>query len=131
MHTFLGIVPGEASMPLGQITLPTTFRTPERYRIELIKYEVAGFESCYHAILGRPALTKFMAVPYYPYLLLKMPTIQRVLSLKGDLKKAFDCNVQAIQISQKVQDLRIAKEIATLAKEMNPKKIKVPEKKAN
>src|SRR5919205_2181866 len=84
---FYGIVPGEASMPLGQITLPTTFRTPERYRIELIKYEVAGFESCYHAILGRPALTKLMAISHYPYLLLKMLTTQGVLSLKGDLKR--------------------------------------------
>lgn len=71
---FYGIVPREASMPLGQITLPVTFGTPDRYRTELIKFEVAGFESCYHAILGRPALTKFMAVPHYPYLLLKMPT---------------------------------------------------------
>jgi hypothetical protein len=34
------------------------------------------FEGTYHAILGRPALTKFMAVPHYSYLVLKMPTEQ-------------------------------------------------------
>jgi hypothetical protein len=33
---------------------------------------MADFESSYHAILGRPALAKFMAVPHYIYLLLKM-----------------------------------------------------------
>jgi hypothetical protein len=38
-----------------------------------IQFEVADFETSYHAILGRPALAKFMAIPHYPYLLLKMP----------------------------------------------------------
>jgi hypothetical protein len=30
-----------------------------------IKFEVADFETSYHAILGRPAIAKFMAVPHY------------------------------------------------------------------
>jgi hypothetical protein len=29
--------------------------------------------SQYHAILGRPAFSRFMAVPHYTYLVLKMP----------------------------------------------------------
>jgi hypothetical protein len=70
---FYGIVPSKATMPLGQITLPVTFETPTNYHTEFIKFEVADFESSYHAILGRPALAKFMAIPHYPYLLLKMP----------------------------------------------------------
>jgi hypothetical protein len=48
---------------------------------EFIKFEVANFESSYHAILGRPALAKFMAVPHYGYLLLKMPGQSGVLTL--------------------------------------------------
>jgi hypothetical protein len=36
----------------------------ENYRTEFIKFEVANFESSYHAILGRPALAKFMVVPH-------------------------------------------------------------------
>ena len=71
---FYGIVPGRAAMPLGQITLPVTFGTPDKYRTKFIKFEVADFESCYHAILGRPALTKYMVVPHYPYL--SIPTTQ-------------------------------------------------------
>ena len=126
---FYGIVPGRAAMPLGQITLPVTFGTPDKYRTEFIKFEVADFESCYHAILGRPALTKYMAVPHYPYLLLKMPTTKGVLSLKGDLKKAHDCDVQAVQISERLQDIKEGKEIAMLANEMNPDEIKIPAKK--
>ena len=70
---FYGIVPGNASFPVGAVVLPVTFGAPDNYRTELIKFEVADFESSYHAILGQPALAKFMAVPHYVYLLLKMP----------------------------------------------------------
>jgi hypothetical protein len=59
---FYGIVPGNAAHPLGTVVLPVTFGTQENYHTEFIKFEVANFESSYHAILGRPALAKFMAV---------------------------------------------------------------------
>jgi hypothetical protein len=64
---FYGIVPGKAVMPLGQITLPITFGTQANYQTEFIQFEVADFEASYHAILGRLALAKFMAIPHYPY----------------------------------------------------------------
>jgi hypothetical protein len=91
-----GIIPGNAAHPLGTVVLPITFGTRENYRTEFIKFEVANFESSYHAILGRPALAKFMAVPHYVYLLLKMPGISGVLTLRGDLKKSYDCNQEVI-----------------------------------
>ena len=65
-HAFYGIVPGKAAMPLGQITLLVTFGTPSNYRTEFIKFEVADFDSSYHAILRRPALAKFMEIRHYP-----------------------------------------------------------------
>ena len=49
---FYGIVPGNASFPVGTVVLPVTFGTPDNYRMELIKFEVADFEFSYHAILG-------------------------------------------------------------------------------
>jgi hypothetical protein len=36
----------------------------DNYRTEYIKFEVADFDSSYHAILGRPALAKFMVMPH-------------------------------------------------------------------
>ena len=33
---FYGIVPGKAAMPLGWITLPVTFGTPNNFRMEFI-----------------------------------------------------------------------------------------------
>jgi hypothetical protein len=84
---FYSIVPGNAVHPLGTFVLPVTFGMRENYRTEFIKFEVANIESSYHALLGKPALAKFMAVPHYVYLLLKMPGRSDVLTLRGDLKK--------------------------------------------
>jgi hypothetical protein len=94
---FYDFVLGNAAHPLGTVVLPVTFGTRENYRTEFIKFDVANFESSYHAILGRPALVKFMAVPHYVYLLLKMPRQSGVLTLRGNLKKSYDCNQEAIQ----------------------------------
>jgi hypothetical protein len=78
---FYGNVPGNAAAPLGSLTLLVTFMIKENYRIEYIKFEVANFELSYHAILGGPALAKFIAVPHDIYLLLKLqlqPTCQSI-----------------------------------------------------
>jgi hypothetical protein len=85
---FYNIVPGHATTPLGSVVLPVTFGTKDNNRTKYIKFEVVDFNSSYHAILGRPALTKLMAVPHYVYLLLKMPGKTGVLTLRGDLKKS-------------------------------------------
>ena len=60
---FYGNVPGNTAVPLGQVMLPVTFSTEANYRTEYLRFEVADFDSSYHAIFGRPAITKFMAVP--------------------------------------------------------------------
>jgi hypothetical protein len=93
---FYGIVPGNATHPLGTVVLPVTFGTRENYCTEFIKFKVANFKSSYHAILGRPALAKFMAVPHYVCLLPKMLGRSGVLTLRGDLEKSYDCNQEAI-----------------------------------
>jgi hypothetical protein len=97
---FYGIVPGNAAIPLGSVVLPVTFgETRENYRTEYIKFEVADFETSYHAILGRPAIAKFMLVPHYTYLVLKMPSLAGVLSLQGDLKISSDCDTEAVELA--------------------------------
>jgi hypothetical protein len=61
---FYCIVPGNAAIPMGSVVLPVTFgESWDNYRTEYIKFEVVDFETSYHAILGRPAIAKFMAVP--------------------------------------------------------------------
>jgi hypothetical protein len=51
--------------PLGNIDLPVTFGDGSNFRTEIVIFEVVDFEGSYHAILGRPCYTKFMAVPNY------------------------------------------------------------------
>jgi hypothetical protein len=59
---FYGIVSGNTAIPLGSVVLPVTFgETRENYRTEYIQFEVADFETSYHAILSRPVIAKFMA----------------------------------------------------------------------
>ena len=69
---FHGIMPGKQAMPLGQIDLPVTFGDQFNYRTETLTFEVVGFPRTFHAILGCPCYTKFMAIPNYTYLNLKM-----------------------------------------------------------
>jgi len=49
--------------------------------METLTFEVVGFHETYHAILGRPSYTKFMAVPNYTYLKLKMPGPDGVITI--------------------------------------------------
>jgi hypothetical protein len=70
---FHGIVPGKRVQPLGQLDLPVCFGTPSNFRKETLMFEVVGFRGTYHAVLGRPCYARFMAVPNYTYLKLKMP----------------------------------------------------------
>jgi hypothetical protein len=92
---FYGIILGNAATPLGSVVLLVTFGTKDNYRMEYVKFEVANCESSYHGILNRPSLAKFMAVPHYDYLLLKMPGKTGVLTLRG--KKSYDFDQETIE----------------------------------
>jgi hypothetical protein len=114
------------------VVLPVTFgETRENYRTEYIKFEVANFETSYHAILGRPAITKFMAVPHYTYLVLKMPYLAGVLSLQGDLKISFDCDTEAVQLAAMNQVPSAMMEIYAASKRLAPSELDIPEKSDN
>jgi hypothetical protein len=69
---FFGIVSTEGEYPLKHIYMPVTFGTLENYRTEFLRFEVARFDCGYNAIIGRPGLAKFMAIPHYSYMILKM-----------------------------------------------------------
>ncbi|XP_039771821.1 uncharacterized protein LOC120639983 [Panicum virgatum] len=128
---FYGIVPENASTPIGTVILPVTFGTPGNYRTELIKFELASFESSYHAILGRPALAKFMAAPHYVYLLLKMPGRTGVLTFRGNLQKSFQCEKEAITYASTNLLPHTARELLVAAQQFSASGMEIPTKKAN
>jgi hypothetical protein len=94
---FFGIMPTEGEYPLGHIYMPVTFGTRENYRTEFLRFEVANFDCGYNAIIGRPGLAKFMAIPHYTYMILKMPGPQGIITVHADFQGAAECFRVAIQ----------------------------------
>ena len=81
---FHSIVPGLSCSPIGKILMDVLFGDKDHFRRESFWYEVVDLESPYHALLGRPALAKFMAVPHYAYLKMMMPSSRGILTVAGD-----------------------------------------------
>jgi hypothetical protein len=85
------------------------FGNPNHFRTNYVNFVVANFEGSYHTILGRPVLTKFMVVPYYSYLVLKMPTDQGVLTLRGNVYTAYTYEEESFKVAE-ATDLSIRME---------------------
>jgi hypothetical protein len=113
------------------VQLVTFGETRENYRTEYIKFEVADFETSYHAILGRPSISKYMAVPHYTDLVLKMPSPAAILSLQGDLKISFDCDTKAVELATTNQVPNAMMEIYAASKKLAPSELNIPEKSDN
>jgi len=77
---------------------------------------VVDFDGTYHAILGRPSLTKFMAVLHYSYLVLKMPTEKGVLTVRGNVYMAYTCEEESFKITEAIDlSIRMAETVAQAA----------------
>ena len=81
-------MPGRQAIPLGQIDWPITFGDQSNYRTETLTFDVVGFLGTFHAILGRPCYVKFMAVPNYTYLKLKMSGPHGVITVGTSFQRA-------------------------------------------
>ena len=113
---FHGIVPGHSHTPMGKIRLDVIFGSKSNYRREPIWFEVVNLSSPYHALLGRPALAKFMAVPHYAYLKMKMPGPKGIITVSGDFKRSIDC---AKHSSELAQALVIAEELEEIKRKVD------------
>ncbi|XP_066311362.1 uncharacterized protein [Miscanthus floridulus] len=97
---FHGIMPGKRMRPLGCIDLPVYFGTPSNYRKEVLTFEVVWFKGAYHAILGHPCYAKFMVIPNYTYLKLKMSGPNGVITIESTYEHAYDCNIECIEYAK-------------------------------
>ncbi|KAK1662060.1 hypothetical protein QYE76_050219 [Lolium multiflorum] len=99
---FHGILPTEPGYSLGRIYLNVVFGRSDNFRKEKIEFEVVNWESQYHAILGRPAYAKFMAVPHYAYLKLKMPGNKGTnITVHGSFSRSDSCDRDFQRIAAK------------------------------
>jgi hypothetical protein len=97
---FHGIVPGKHVLPLGQLDLTVYFGTPSNFRKETLTFKVVGFRGTYHAVLGRPCYAKFMAVPNYTYLKLKMLGPKGTITVGSTYRHAYECNVECVEYAE-------------------------------
>ena len=110
---FHGVVPGRPARPLGRIALEVTFGTPDNFRTETLTFEVVDFPGSYHALLGRPCFAKFMAVPNYTYLKLKMPGPNGVITVHGSFQHSYLCDVESCElaanqdVATELEDLKV------------------------
>jgi hypothetical protein len=89
--TFHGIVSGLSCAPMGKIQIDVMFGNQDNCRVENLKFEVVDLDSPYHALLGRPALAKFMASTHVAYLKMKIPGPKGVITIIGDYKRSMAC----------------------------------------
>ena len=83
LFPFYGIMPGMKAYPVGNIDLPVTFGSKANFRTKTLTFEVVHWKRAYHAILGRPAYAKIMAVPNNTYFKLKLPGPNGVITVSG------------------------------------------------
>ena len=62
--------------------------------METLTFEVVGFHGTYHAILGHPCYVKFMAIPNYTYLKLKMLGPHGVITIDISFQRTYECEVE-------------------------------------
>jgi hypothetical protein len=101
---FHGIVPGKRVLLLGQLDLPVCFETPSNFRKETLMFEVVGFRGTYHAVLGRPCYAKFMAVPNYTYLKLKMPGPKGTITVGSTYRHAYECDMECVEYAEAIAE---------------------------
>jgi hypothetical protein len=97
---FHEVVPGIEALPLGQIDLPITFGDVRNFRTETLTFEVVGFSGTYHAIIGRTAYAKFMAVSNYTYLKLKILRPKGIIIVGPMYERAYECDAECFQFAE-------------------------------
>ena len=99
-------------MPLGRIWLNVTFGQPDNFSKEPLTFEDVDFPGIYHAFLGQPCFAKFMAIPNYAYLKLKMPGPKGVITVEGSFEQAYyyeqDCIAQAATLVTPMLSMALA-----------------------
>jgi len=76
---------------------------------------VVGFHRTYHTILGRPCYVKFMAIPNYTYLKLKMLGPCGVITIGTSFQRAYECKVECYEHATAIVT---SKELAIIREEV-------------
>ena len=72
------------------------------FRSKVLTFEVVDFLGSYHAILGQSCYTKFMAIPNYTYLKLKMSGLNGVITVGSTFSHAYMCDREHYELATTV-----------------------------
>ena len=99
---FHGVIPRAQAYPLGQINLPVTFDSQANFCSKVLTFEVVDFLGSYHSIMGCPCYARFLAIPNYTYLKLKMPGPNGVITVSSAFSHAFTCDHEHFELATAV-----------------------------
>jgi hypothetical protein len=77
-----------STMPIGQVRVPITFGTRDNYRTESLDFDITYIALPYNAILGNPALARFMAAMHHGFNVLKIPGANGTITVRCNEKDA-------------------------------------------
>jgi len=83
--TIHGVMHSKQAMTLGKIDLLLTFGDHTNFCTGTLTFEVVDFLDTCLVILGQPYYAKFMTMPNYTYLMLKMSARNDILSPSGPI----------------------------------------------
>ena len=83
--------------------------------METLTFEVVGFHRTYHTILGHPCYVKFMAVPNYTHIKLKMSGPCGVITIGTSFQRAYECEVECYEHAAAIV---ASKELTAIRKEI-------------
>ncbi|XP_073131620.1 uncharacterized protein [Henckelia pumila] len=93
---------GHAIRPVGLVHLPLTLGKSNSCKTRIVSFIIVDAPYAYNAILGRPAMTTFMAVASALHQKIKFPVGNEVVEVQGDQVIARKCYVEEVRIEQKV-----------------------------
>ena len=85
---------------------------------------MVGFRDTYHTIIGCLGYAKFMAVPNYTYLKLKMSRPKGIITVSSSYEHAYECDVECVEYEEAIENsTEIASRLKALTAEaLEPKR---------
>jgi hypothetical protein len=94
---FFGIVLGNVATLLGSVVLPVTLGTKDNYRTEYIKFEVTDFEVVIPRYPRQTSIDQIHGRASLCLLTTQDAGKIGVLTFRGNLKKSYNCDQEAIE----------------------------------
>ena len=93
---------GDMVVPKGIITLPITIGKVPHQVVHMIDFLIVDHTGAYNIILGIPFLATTKAAIFMHYLAIKIPTVEEIITIKGDQQSARGCYSVASKASYQI-----------------------------